>query len=119
MIAKVAPAVKLPRSTWDFDYLIEDDLEIHRGSLVEIPWRGKKVVGVVLETVEQSDIPQSKLKPIFGLLTEDRLPEDVMKALEWAAERYLSSPGLLAKRFLPTPPKRRLLPPKDLKPIVA
>lgn len=106
MIAKVYPAIKLPRQATAFDYLIEGDLPIGRGSLVFVPWRRRTVLGVVAGLAEESEVSRAKLKPISGLATTERLSPDWIDTLEWCAERYLTAVGTAARCFLPTPPKR-------------
>ena len=106
MIAKVIPAIKLPRQSASFDYSVGEGLEVSRGSLVFVPWRNRMMLGVVQEVAATSAVPESKLKPLAGLALHGRLPENWLAAMEWGAERYLTPLGTMVKCFLPTPPKR-------------
>lgn len=93
-----------------FDYLVGDESGIRRGSLVTVPWRNRGVVGLVVGTEDRSDIPPKRLKAVTGKFSANRLPEDAVRAMEWAANRYLASPGTIVRCFIPTPPKRRPTP---------
>lgn len=117
MFASVIPSIRLPRGTGIFDYAIPEGFArfVVRGSTVVIPWRGRKVDGVVLRVSKTPAVDAARIKPIIGIAALRPLPEDVVDAIEWMSERYLVSPGTVVLSLVPQAPKRRrIIDPKKL-----
>ncbi|HSD12617.1 MAG TPA: hypothetical protein VLC10_03595, partial [Patescibacteria group bacterium] len=114
MYASVIPALKLPRLlTGPFDYAIPETLaaSVGRGSVVIVPWRGRKVPGLVVGVSETPAIDAKNIKPIAGLAATERAPDDLLKTFAWAATHYVASPATVVQCFIPEVPKRAM--PKD------
>jgi primosomal protein N' len=109
MFASVIPSIRLPRGTGVFDYAIPDGFArfVVRGSTVVIPWRGRKVDGLVLAVSKTPAIDAAKVKPLIGITALRPLPEDAVDAIEWMSERCLVSPGTVVLALVPQAPKRR------------
>lgn len=101
-ILKVAVPVPLFGS---FDYLIPASLQgqtFTPGSRVEVPFGRRKLIGIVLEQTDHSDIAISKLKPVLRLIdSEAVLDSDILDLLRWAASYYLHPIGEVAQAALP------------------
>lgn len=72
------------------------------GARVRVPFGRQRLVGVIMETADASDIPPSRLKPILAVL--DALPvidAPMQRLLEWAAEYYHHPIGQVLASALP------------------
>ncbi len=109
MIAEVIPRIKLPRRFTFFDYLVPDELEnqVKIGQIVEIPFRGKKLEGLVLNLKEKSETKASSLKPIEKIHDIAPLAEWQAEIVKWTGRYYFSSWGLVLKSLLPEIPKKK------------
>ncbi|MBI4458385.1 hypothetical protein HY633_05470 [Candidatus Uhrbacteria bacterium] len=103
MFAAVAPILKMPRGTGCFDYSIPDALAtaVTRGSVVSVPWRGKKIPGLVLFVREKSEIPASRTKPLTDIVPVAALTEELIATIEWMAEDTFASIETFVHAFLP------------------
>ncbi len=107
--ASVIPALKLPRQlTGPFDYAIPEQLAdaVGRGSVILVPWRGRKVPGLVIDVRKTPAIDAKNVKPIAALACVERAPDDLLETFAWMAEHYVASPATVVKCFLPDVPKR-------------
>lgn len=109
MYAAVLPALKLPRQMAEaFDYAVPKELRaaVGVGSVVLVPWRGRKMPGLVVAVRKTPAIAAEKVKPIAGLCASARMPHDLVAAITWSAERYLCAGATVTQCFLPAIPKR-------------
>lgn len=110
MFVEVVPLMKLPRQFGSFDYEIPEDLRdtMTIGSLVIIPWRGRRATGIVFGIREQpSDGAHTKkIKQIDGVLNSPPLPLHIIKTIIWIRDTYFHSLGTIAHALVPTPPQR-------------
>ncbi len=84
VIYKVAVPSPLRKS---FDYTSTE--AIADSCRVRVPFGNRKVVGVVLGAVEQSELPTGKLKPISEVIDRTPLiPANLFKLFIWAADYY-------------------------------
>ncbi len=111
MFAKVIPFAKLPRKLECFDYSVPREFEdkIKIGHIVAIYFRGQKIPGLVEEISNETKVLAEKIKPVAGL-TEMVLPKNYIKLIRWAGERYMASPALFYKFFVPSPAVSRAAP---------
>ena len=97
MIAKVVPAIRLPvKAGESFDYQVPSSLSssIRRGSVVVIPFAGRKIGGVVIDISEKSSLD----KPLKEIIS---IPNGLTTIPESIVELWTS----LAKRFATTLPR--------------
>ncbi len=89
--AKIIPYLKLPRGQNFFDYRVGDNLvgKIKVGDIVEVPFKNKKIFGLVYELTRQSEF--GKLKTIDKVSSE--LSNDQFNFLKWFSDYYLYSPA--------------------------
>ncbi len=102
IILRLALPVPLRRY---FDYLIPEGIDTSAlipGVRVRVPFQSRTLVGVLLEVVNESSVPLSKLKPALEVLdTESLFPEDIFKLCRWAAEYYHYSLGEVLSNAMP------------------
>ncbi|MDR5867229.1 primosomal protein N' [Halomonas koreensis] len=71
------------------------------GLRVRVPFGRRRVVGVVLECREASDLPLSRLKPIDERLDETPLPPDWLWLCRFTARYYQHAPGDTLHQAMP------------------
>src|SRR5687768_9567473 len=70
------------------------------GSVLVVPFGRRRVLGVVVETAERSDVPAEKLvEPIEAL--EGGVPPELIRLGLWTAEEYVSTPARGLSLVLP------------------
>lgn len=106
MFAKVIPAIRTPRHVAYFDYEIPEGLTLAAGDVVEIPFRNKKIIGVVTSLSDQPDEPARTLKPVSGRYGDLRLSRQTLSLLEALATRSFSSPASVLHAWFGSLPKR-------------
>lgn len=86
------------------DYLAPGDLALREGDFVEVPLASKRLQGVVWSLEPPpSDVPEDKLKHIYGRFELPALPEGLMKFIDWVAAYTLSPPGAVLKMAVSVP----------------
>ena len=100
-IAKVEPLTTARALRGPFDYLLPPRLkEVGVGTVLVVPFGRRRLIGVVVELAERSDIPPARLvEPVAGLEAGAR-PELVRLAL-WLAREYCSTPARGLSLVLP------------------
>lgn len=83
------------------DYLVPNNLALRLGDLVIVPFRSKRILGMVWKTNHISDVPLEKLKPIEKKLPFN-IPDIDQKFIQWIADYYLFSLGHVFKMLLPS-----------------
>jgi primosomal protein N' (replication factor Y) (superfamily II helicase) len=93
MIAKVEPLTPARSLRGPFDYLLPGEMsEIGVGSMLIVPFGGRRLLGVVVDMAEQSELPPERLvEPLKAL---DRgVPPELVRLGLWVAEEYCSTPA--------------------------
>jgi primosomal protein N' (replication factor Y) len=94
-------ALDVPLDTL-FDYLAPGEAP-SPGTRVVVPFGRRKLVGVVMELGDHSDLPPGKLKPVFAILRDaPPLPEDILHLLRFCADYYRHPLGEAVLNALPT-----------------
>ena len=76
------------------------DKKITIGTVVTVPLRSRRTVGVVVEeTVKPGD--QVSTKTVSAIVTQKPLPKHVFQLIEWLATYYPCSSGQAAHMFMP------------------
>src|SRR5437879_1496929 len=89
-----------------FDYLppapLSADLGIEPGVRVGVPFGRQRLIGVVMESADGSDVPAERLKAVLQVL--DPIPvfdRSALELLSWAAEYYHHPIGQVLAAALP------------------
>ena len=91
-IAKVEPLTTARALKGPFDYRIPERLraEVAVGSIIEVPFARRKLLGVVTAIADHSDLPPEKLaEPLRAL--ESSIPEALTGIGLWVGEQYCST----------------------------
>jgi len=90
-----------------FDYLPPprvDLAQLRPGIRLWVPFGRRRVVGVLVETRANSDLPASRLKAAHGVIdAEPILDPGLLDLLRWSAEYYRHAPGEVIAAALPAP----------------
>ncbi|MGI8727273.1 MAG: replication restart helicase PriA [Solirubrobacterales bacterium] len=90
-VAKVEPITTARALRGPFDYLLgERFAAAGPGSLLLIPFAGRKILGVVTALADSSELPASRLAEPLGLLEPGTTPE-LVELAGWIADRYVST----------------------------
>lgn len=99
VIASVVPLVPAWRVDRSFDYAV-GDLTVVPGSLVRIPFSGRRIRGIVVDLEER--VAESDLETIAAVVTSvPIMPPSMRRLFEWLAERYVSPRGRAFARAVP------------------
>jgi primosomal protein N' (replication factor Y) len=99
--AHVVPLVPAWRTSRAFTYAIPDKLDgkVDVGTLVRIPFGGRRVRGIVVELAES---PDGSLEEIAGVVIPVPLARPPMvELLDWISSRYVSPKGQTYVRMVP------------------
>ncbi|MEY3196782.1 MAG: Primosomal protein, partial [Pseudomonadota bacterium] len=91
----IIPQAKL----FSLDYIIPEDFECDIGQVVVVPFRNKKLLGIVIEKPEEKS--DFKLKNIERIFDAPILKKQTLAFIKKAAEYYLEEVGSIAKLVLP------------------
>ncbi len=100
-IAKVEPLLTTRSLRGPFDYLLPDRLSgVGVGSVLRVPFGRQRIVGVVVDVAESSDLPPERLaEPIEAL--EAGAPPELVRLGQWVAREYCSTPARGLELVLP------------------
>ena len=93
MIARVEPLTQARALRGPFDYLLGDDLDgVGVGSVLVVPFGARRLLGVVVEVAEESDLPPERLVAPLSALEAD-VPAELVRLGLWVAREYVSTPA--------------------------
>ncbi|HKP90542.1 MAG TPA: hypothetical protein VJT75_11295, partial [Thermoleophilaceae bacterium] len=93
MIAKVEPLTPARALRGPFDYRLPGEMdEVGVGSMLVVPFGRRRLLGVVVDLAEESELPPDRLVEPLAALDRGVPPELVRLGL-WAAEEYCSTPA--------------------------
>ena len=106
-IAKVEPLTTARALRGPFDYRLPERLgEVGVGSVVRVPFGRRRVLGVVVELAESTELPPERLaEPIEAL--EAGAPPELVRLGLWVAREYCSTPSRGLQLVLPPGTGRR------------
>jgi primosomal protein N' (replication factor Y) len=100
-IAKVEPLLTTRALRGPFDYRLPERLgDVHVGSVLRVPFGRQRILGVVVEVAEASDLPPERLAEPLEALEAGATPELVRLGL-WVAHEYCSTPARGLELVLP------------------
>ncbi len=100
-IAKVEPLTTARALRGPFDYLLPERLgEVEVGTVLEVPFGHRRILGVVVALAERSALaPERLAEPIAALAAG--APADLVRLGLWVAEQYCSTPARGLELVLP------------------
>ena len=100
-IARVEPLTTARALRGPFDYRLPERLsEVGVGSVLLVPFGRQRVMGVVVEVAESSELPPERLAEPIEALAAGATPELVQLGL-WVAREYCSTPARGLELVLP------------------
>jgi primosomal protein N' (replication factor Y) (superfamily II helicase) len=100
-IAKVEPLTTARALRGPFDYRLPERLaSVGVGSVLLVPFGRRRVIGVVVEVAESSELPPERLAEPIEALAAGATPELVRLGL-WVAREYCSTPARGLELVLP------------------
>src|SRR5919109_1121754 len=93
MIARVEPLTPARSLSGPFDYALSGEPgEVEVGSLLIVPFGGRRLLGVVVEVAADSELPPEQLlKPLQVL--KERVPSALVRLGLWVGREYCSTPA--------------------------
>ena len=92
-IAKVEPLTSARALRGPFDYRLPDEMaQVEVGSVLRLPFGRRRVLGVVVDLADRSELPDSRLAEPIEALDAGTPPELVDLGL-WVAREYCSTPS--------------------------
>jgi primosomal protein N' (replication factor Y) len=90
-VAKVEPLLTTRSVSGPFDYRLPEAMEdVGVGSVLVVPFGRRRVVGVVVDLAERSELPDGRLaEPIEAL--EAGVPPELVELGRWVGEEYCST----------------------------
>ena len=93
VIAKVEPLTPARSLRGPFDYRLAGGLaDVGVGSMLVVPFGPRRLLGVVVELAEESELPDERLSEPLAALEAD-LPEPLVRLGLWVAHEYVSTPA--------------------------
>ena len=93
MIAKVEPLTPARALRGPFDYRLVGELEaVGVGSMLVVPFGSRRLLGVVVDLAESSEVPAERLVQPLAALEAD-VPEPLVRLGLWVAREYVSTPA--------------------------
>ncbi len=93
MIAKVEPLTPARALRGPFDYLLAGALEgVGVGAMLVVPFGSRRLLGVVVEVAERSDLPPERLAEPLAALEAD-VPAELVRLGLWVAQEYVTTPA--------------------------
>jgi primosomal protein N' (replication factor Y) (superfamily II helicase) len=93
VIAKVEPLTPARALRGPFDYRLDESFEgVGVGSMLVVPFGPRRLLGVVVEVAEQSELPPERLAEPLSALEAD-VPPALIRLGLWVAQEYCSTPA--------------------------
>jgi primosomal protein N' (replication factor Y) len=93
VIAKVEPLTPARALRGPFDYRVPSEMEgVGVGSMLVVPFGGRRLLGVVVALAEHSDVPTERLVEPLRALGRG-VPAELVRLGLWVAEEYCSTPA--------------------------
>lgn len=107
---RISVLLPLPLSG-PYDYRIADNSSLTPGDFVRVPLGRREAVGIVWGP-GTGEVPESKLRAVYGRLDAPGLPESALKFIEWVAQYTVHPLGAVLKMVMSVP--AALEPPKPV-----
>lgn len=108
MIAQVVPLRRLPRALGAFDYAVPAGFRAVPGAIVQIKFRARPTVGVVLRLASSSAVRQ-KLLPLEAVLSRGAyVPPALLRLAAYVSGQGFCSIATTLRSMLPALPRQRL-----------
>jgi primosomal protein N' (replication factor Y) len=99
-----ARVVTLNAALGPLDYRVPDSMRIEPGSIVVAPLGPRQLLGVAWEAerLPANEVPDSRLRPLAGLLDMPPIAVPLRRLCEWTADYYLAPLASVLRMVLPS-----------------
>src|SRR5437763_4973846 len=101
---KRARVVTLNAALGPLDYRVPDDFQVEPGSIVIAPLGPRQLLGVAWEPerLPTNEVPDSRLRPLAGVIDVRRIAGPLRRLCEWTADYYLNPLASVLRMVLPS-----------------
>jgi len=101
---KRARVVTLNAALGPLDYRVPDGMAVEPGSIVVAPLGPRQLLGVAWESdrLTTSEVPDSRLRPLAGLVDVPPIAAPLRRLCEWTADYYLAPLASVLRMVLPS-----------------
>ena len=92
VVARVEPLTPARALRGPFDYRIPEGVEPRVGTVLVVPFGRRRILGVVVDLADRSEVPEERLTEPLSALEAD-VPEALVRLGLWTAEEYCSTPA--------------------------
>src|SRR3954468_5066567 len=99
-----ARVVTLNAALGPLDYRVPDGMHVEPGSIVVAPLGPRQLLGVAWEAerLPTNEVPDSRLRPLAGVLDVPPIADPLRRLCEWTADYYLSPLASVLRMVLPS-----------------
>src|SRR5438045_72244 len=104
MIINRARVVTLNAALGPLDYRVPDGMDVEPGSIVVAPLGPRQLLGVAWEAerLPTTEVPDSRLRPLLGLVDVPPIAAPLRRLAEWTADYYLAPLASVLRMVLPS-----------------
>ena len=104
MTLRRARVVTLNAALGPLDYRVPEGMAVEPGSIVVAPLGPRQLLGVAWETdrLPTNEIPDSRLRPLHGLIDVPPVAAPLRRLAEWTADYYLAPLASVLRMVLPS-----------------
>ena len=101
---KRARVVTLNAALGPLDYRVPEDMAVEPGSIVIAPLGPRQLLGVAWDAdrLQANEVPDSRLRPLAGVLDVAPIAAPLRRLCEWTADYYLSPLAAVLRMVLPS-----------------
>jgi primosomal protein N' (replication factor Y) (superfamily II helicase) len=101
---KRARVVTLNAALGPLDYRVPEDMQVEPGSIVVAPLGPRQLLGVAWEAerLPTNEVPDSRLRPLAGMLGVPPIAAPLRRLCEWTADYYLAPLASVLRMVLPS-----------------
>src|SRR3954464_12947892 len=101
---KRARVVTLNAALGPLDYRVPDGMAVEHGSIVVAPLGPRQLLGVSWEPerLPSNEVPDSRLRPLAGLVAVPPIAAPLRRLVEWTADYYLAPLASVLRMALPS-----------------
>src|SRR5689334_11380545 len=101
---KRARVVTLNAALGPLDYRVPDGMHVQPGSIVLAPLGPRQLLGVVWEAerLPTNEVPDTRLRPLAGVLDVRPIAAPLRRLCEWTADYYLAPLASVLRMVLPS-----------------
>src|SRR5881275_295030 len=99
-----ARVVTLNAALGPLDYRVPDGMAVEPGSIVVAPLGPRQLLGVAWESerLATNEVPDSRLRPLAGLINVPPIAAPLRRLCEWTADYYLAPLASVLRMVLPS-----------------